>query len=174
MRKLHEHRRSKSSKDRGKRQISERFRCRTSVGAKTCRNYRSSCSCSNLHVCYDDIFEQCIRSAKIERIRRSTPHSPTINAPTWNDHISNLYTTCARMTGILRRLDGSIPSSSMKKIYTAVIRPRIKYACAVWSGRTDSKTPTLTRLIFEKTWNNASSPPEEIRLPLSCASLQNT
>ena len=53
---------------------------------------------------------------------------------TWNDHISNLYTTCARMTGILRRLDGSIPSSSMKKIYTAVIRPRIEYACAVWSG----------------------------------------
>ena len=35
---------------------------------------------------------------------------------TWHDHISNLYTTCTRMTGILRRLDGSIPSSSMKKI----------------------------------------------------------
>ena len=34
---------------------------------------------------------------------------------TWNDHISNLSTTCARMTGILRRLDGSIPSSSLKK-----------------------------------------------------------
>ena len=40
--------------------------------------------------------------------------------------------------------------------------------------RTDSKTPALTRLIFEKTWNNASSPPEEIRLAHSCASLQNT
>ena len=38
---------------------------------------------------------------------------------TWNDHISNLYTTCARMTGILRRLDGSIPSSSMKIIQLA-------------------------------------------------------
>ena len=34
----------------------------------------------------------------------------------WNGHISKLYTTCARMTGILRCLDGSIPSSSMKKI----------------------------------------------------------
>ena len=34
--------------------------------------------------------------------------------------------------------------------------------------RTDSKTPMLTRLIFEETWNNASSPPEEIRLPLLC------
>ena len=47
---------------------------------------------------------------------------------TWNYHISNLYTTCARMTGILRGLDGSITSSSMKKNYTAVIRPRIEYA----------------------------------------------
>ena len=62
---------------------------------------------------------------------------------TWNDHISNLYTTCARMTGILRRLDGSIPSLSMKKIYTAVIRPRTEYACAVWSG---GPTERLQRL----------------------------
>ena len=49
------------------------------------------------------------------------------------------------MTGILRRLDGSIPSSSMKKNYTAVIRPRIEveYACAVWSG---GPTQRLQRL----------------------------
>ena len=66
----------------------------------------------------------------------------------------------------------NLPSSSMKKIYTAVIRPRIEWSGMEW--RTDSKTPTLTRLIFEKTWNNASSPPEEVRLPHSCASLQNT
>ena len=38
------------------------------------------------------------------------------------------------MTGILRRLNGSIPSSSLKTNYTAVIRPRMEYACAVWSG----------------------------------------
>ena len=64
---------------------------------------------------------------------------------TWNDHISNLYTTCARMTGILRRLDGSIPSSSVKKNYTAVIRPRNEYACAVWSG---GPTQRLQRLLI--------------------------
>ena len=63
---------------------------------------------------------------------------------TWNDHISNRYTTHgARMTAILRRLDGSIPSSSMKKNYTAVIHPRIEYACAVWSG---GPTQRLQRL----------------------------
>ena len=39
--------------------------------------------------------------------------------------------------------------------------------------RTDSESPTLTRLIFERTWNNASSPPEKIRLTHSCASSLN-
>ena len=56
---------------------------------------------------------------------------------TWNDHISNLYTTCARMTGILRRLDGGIPSSSRKKNYTGVIRPRIEYAYTTRYGVED-------------------------------------
>ena len=47
------------------------------------------------------------------------------------------------MTGILRRLDRSIPSSSMKKNYTAVILSRKEYACAVWSG---GPTQRLQRL----------------------------
>ena len=53
---------------------------------------------------------------------------------TWSDHISSVYAACARMIGILRRLDGTICSHAMKRIYTAVIRPRMEYACAVWSG----------------------------------------
>ena len=54
---------------------------------------------------------------------------------TWRDHISSVYTTCARtVIGILRRLDATIRSPAMKRIYTAVIRPRMEYACAVWSG----------------------------------------
>ena len=73
--------------------------------------------------------------------------------------ISNLYNTCARMTGILRRLDGSIPSSSMKKIYTAVIRPRIEYACAVWSGG-PTNTQRLQRLqdLFSKRYGTMLPP----------------
>ena len=54
---------------------------------------------------------------------------------TWSDHISSVYTACARMIGILRRLDGTIRSPAMKRIYTAVIRPRMEYAFAVWSGQ---------------------------------------
>ena len=53
---------------------------------------------------------------------------------TWSDHISSVYTACARMIGILRRLDGTIRSPAMKRIYTTVIRPRMEYACTVWSG----------------------------------------
>ena len=53
---------------------------------------------------------------------------------TWSNHISSVYTACSRMIGILRRLDETIRSPAMKRIYTAVIRPRMEYACAVWSG----------------------------------------
>ena len=60
---------------------------------------------------------------------------------TWGDHISSVYTACARMVGILRRLDGTI--RSRKRIYTAVIRPRVEYACAVWIG---GSTGCLQRL----------------------------
>ena len=53
---------------------------------------------------------------------------------TWSDHISSVYAACARMIGILRCLDETIRSPAMKKIYTAVTRPRMEYAGAVWSG----------------------------------------
>ena len=53
---------------------------------------------------------------------------------TWSDRISSKYTACARMIRILRRLDGTIRSPAMKRMYIAVIRPSMEYACAVWSG----------------------------------------
>ena len=71
---------------------------------------------------------------------------------TWNDHITNLYTTCARMTGSLPRLDGSIPSSSMKKKLYSCHSPSHRICLRGMKWRTDSKTPMLTALIFEKTW----------------------
>ena len=53
---------------------------------------------------------------------------------TWSDHISSVYTACAQMIGILQRLDGTIHLPALKRINTAVICPRMEYACAVWSG----------------------------------------
>ena len=80
---------------------------------------------------------------------------------TWSDHISRVYTACARMIGILRRLNGTIRSPAMKRIYTAVIRPRMEYACAVWSG---GPTVCLQRLqdSFAKR-HSLSLPPLEKR-----------
>ena len=65
------------------------------------------------------------------------------NTLTWNDHVSNVYSTCARMLGILRRLDGNISPLCMVKIYKTAIRSRMEYACAVWSG---ASTRSLQRL----------------------------
>ena len=65
------------------------------------------------------------------------------NTLTWNDHVSNVYSTCARMLGILRRLDGNISPLCMERIYKTAIRSRMEYACAVWSG---GSTRSLQRL----------------------------
>ena len=87
-------------------------------------------------------------------------HLPAVTL-TWSDHISSVYTACARMIGILRRLDGTIRSPAMKRIYTAVICPRMEYACAVWSG---GPTGCLQRLqdSFAKR-HSLSLPPLEKR-----------
>ena len=61
----------------------------------------------------------------------------------WNDHISNLYSTCARTTGILRRLDGSIPSSSMNKNVYSCHSPSHRTCLRGWSG---GPTQRLQRL----------------------------
>ena len=53
---------------------------------------------------------------------------------TWNNHIDNLYTSCARRVGILRRLRNKLQSQVFKKIFIGSIRPKLEYACAVWSG----------------------------------------
>ena len=68
---------------------------------------------------------------------------------------------CVRTIGILRRLDGTIRSSATKRIYTAVIRPRMEYACAVWSG---GPTGCLQRLQDSFANRHSSSlPPLEKR-----------
>ena len=59
------------------------------------------------------------------------------------DHVSNVYSTCPRMLGILRRLDGNISPLCMERIYKTAIRSRMEYSCAVWSG---GSTRSLQRL----------------------------
>ena len=74
--------------------------------------------------------------------------SPSHGATIFPVYIS---TTCVRMIGIMRRLDGTIRSPAMKGIYIAVIRPRMEYAGAVLSGGpTGCLDRTPTRLFCKK------------------------
>ena len=57
----------------------------------------------------------------------------------WDDHVSKLYTDCARRIGILRRLTNKLNSAAFRKIFICAIRPKIEYACAVWSGGSNEK-----------------------------------
>ena len=59
----------------------------------------------------------------------------TVNSSlSWKDHISSVYTTCARQVGILRRLRHKLHPNVFKTIYTGAIQPKLEYACAIWGG----------------------------------------
>ena len=68
----------------------------------------------------------------------------TLNSSlTWQDHVNNVYTACARKVGILQRLRRLLSSEALRRIYLGAIRPKMEYACAVWSG---GPTKNLVRL----------------------------
>ena len=78
-----------------------------------------------------------MREVLVPQVRTHKHLGPVLNESLtcpWSDHISSVHTTCARMIGIMPRLGGTIRSPAMKRIYTAVIRTRIEYACTLWSG----------------------------------------
>ena len=58
--------------------------------------------------------------------------------------VSKLYTDCARRrVGILRRLRNKLNSTAFRKIFIGAIRPKIEYACGVWSGGPTGKIAKL-------------------------------
>ena len=62
---------------------------------------------------------------------------------TWDDHVSKLFTDCVRRIGILRRLTNKLNSTAFRKSFIVAIRPKIEYACAVWSGGPNGKIEKL-------------------------------
>ena len=52
---------------------------------------------------------------------------------------------CAGKIGMLKRLKWKLHPSAFKRIYTGAIRPKMEYACTVWSGRPTSKLVDLQR-----------------------------
>ena len=73
------------------------------------------------------------------------------NTLKWTEHIKkHIYTTCARKIGILRRLRKKLHLSIFKKIYVGVIRPKLEYGCAIWSGGPTSKLLNLQRTFCQR------------------------
>ena len=49
-----------------------------------------------------------------------------LNQKLTGNHIDNLYTSCARRVGILRRLRNKLQSQVFKKIFIGSIRPKLE------------------------------------------------
>ena len=53
---------------------------------------------------------------------------------TWTDHVNEVFSSCARRIGMLRRLRRILPNAAIRRIYIGSIRPILEYACSVWCG----------------------------------------
>ena len=53
---------------------------------------------------------------------------------TWTDHVNEVFSSCARRIGMLRRLRRILPNTAIRRIYIGSIRPILEYACPVWCG----------------------------------------
>ena len=61
------------------------------------------------------------------------------NRLTWVTHIDEVYKSCARKVGTLRRLRTKLKPASTRRIDAGAIRPKLEYACPVWSGSNTAK-----------------------------------
>ena len=77
----------------------------------------------------------------------------TVNSTlSWSDHIKSVYIkfNCARKIGRLKRLKRKLHPSAFERIYTGAIRPKMEYACTVWSGGPTSKLVDLQRTLCRR------------------------
>lgn len=68
------------------------------------------------------------------------------NKLNWNTHIDYLRTTCSKRLHILRRLRGLVPTSSLHKVYEALIRSLLDYSCSAFVGLNKKQSNILQRI----------------------------
>ena len=56
------------------------------------------------------------------------------NTLSWQQHVDNVSTSCARRIGIIRQLRRKLHSVVLKRIYLGAVLPKLEYACLVWCG----------------------------------------
>ena len=86
-----------------------------------------------------------LRALRSSSTRQAQIQSQNASTPTcWVDAPSqDVYGTCSRMIGVLRRLRRRLQGTTVKAIFIGAIRPRMEYASQVWSG---GPTQSLQRL----------------------------
>ena len=85
-----------------------------------------------------------MESTKIPKVTTHKHLGITVNSTlSWSDHIKSVYINCARKIEMLKRLKRKLHPSAFKRIYTGAIRPKMEYACTVWSGGPTSKLVDL-------------------------------
>jgi hypothetical protein len=67
----------------------------------------------------------------------------------WNEHISNIISSCAKLVNVLRYLSFKLDKKTLETIYTSFIRPKIEYANIIYGNATKSQLKRLTNLEFE-------------------------
>ena len=87
-----------------------------------------------------------MESTKIPKVTTHKHLGIIVNSTlSWSDHIKSVYINWARKIGMLKRLKRKLHPSAFKRIYTGAIRPKMEYACTVWSGGSTSKLLDLQR-----------------------------
>ena len=94
---------------------------------------------------------------------------------TWNNHIDNLYTSCARRVGILRSLRNKLQSQVFKKIFHWFHPPEagVRMCCVEW--RTHHKAHQTSRSLLSpaQLQGTPSTFAEEVPISLACLAVQD-
>ena len=92
---------------------------------------------------------------------------------TWNNHIDNLYTSCARRVGILRRLRNKLQSQVFKKNFHWFHSPEagVRMCCVEW--RTHHQAHQTSRSLLSPAQGTPSTFAEEVPNSLACLAVQD-
>ena len=65
----------------------------------------------------------------------------------WNNHIDNIISKAARISGLIKRILGWHASSQTKYImYCSLVRPLLEYRTVVWSGTSRKNIKNIEKI----------------------------
>ena len=71
----------------------------------------------------------------------------TSNSLSWNNHIDNIISKAARISGLIKRTLGWHASSQTKYImYCSLIRPLLEHCTVVWSGTSRKNIKNIEKI----------------------------